>query len=88
MYENDLVNFMINNVSKPVIICLDFNNYTSNIQKLFDLMKKIKRLFNDIIIVNNISKEDDIVYELKKATNKIVWSTIYNNNLIIMPQLE
>jgi hypothetical protein len=88
-YDNQdkLIDFMIENISKPVIIYLDFNNYLSNIHELFDVIKKLIRLFNDIIIIKNINKEDDIVTKIKKATKKIVWSNIYDNSLIIIPQI-
>jgi hypothetical protein len=59
----------------------------SNINELFDLIKKLKRLLNDIIIIKNIIIEDDIVTKIKKATKKIVWSNIYDNSLIIIPQI-
>jgi hypothetical protein len=85
--QNKLINFMIYNISKPVIIYLDFNNYVSNINELFDLIKKLKRLLNDIIIIKNIIIEDDIVTKIKKAIKKIVWSNIHDNSLIIIPQI-
>ena len=88
-YDNQdkLIHFTIDNISKPVIIYLDFYNYILNIHELFDVIKKLKRLFNDIIIIKNINKEDDIVTKIKKATKKIVWSNIYDNSLIIIPQI-
>ena len=85
--QNKLINFMIYNISKPVIIYLDFNNYVSNINELFDVIKKLKRLLNDIIIIKNIIIEDDIVSKIKKAIKKIVWSNIHDNSLIIIPQI-
>jgi len=85
--ETNLVDFLINNITHPVIIYLNFNNYISNIQELFDLIKKTKRLLNDIIILQNINIDDNIVTQIKKKIKKIVWSEFYENSLIIMSQM-
>jgi len=84
--EENLVNFLCNNITNPVIIYLNFNNYISNINELFNLIKKTKRLLYDIIILRNINLDDNIVTQIKKIIKKIVWSEFYENSLIIMSQ--
>ncbi len=86
--EKQMLNFLNTMISDDVIIFLNFTHYKNNIKKLIKIIQNSKRLYNDILVIQNLNKEDDIVYTLKKATKKIVWHEFFDNNLIIMPQLE